>query len=242
MGSSAFNDFLLVEFAFFVVPFGATTRQNLRRCRSVNRETPQRRDNSLIWSTSGDDYMQPITPAAITLAASIIVSASVLAECPAPALPKPGWAVYHAIAKPEGGPEEIGKMALKSLSTATIDGVRCRWFESEYVATECNRHERRKILIPDEAIPGLYRSRTMRYINNRMAIASKIEDPVVRAVKERFEKSGMTLQELGEKMGYAPSVARQAAWQFLHSGDPQVSMLRRFADAMKMSPATLLRD
>jgi transcriptional regulator with XRE-family HTH domain len=42
----------------------------------------------------------------------------------------------------------------------------------------------------------------------------------------------MTRQELGGRMGYAPTSARQAVSQFLKSGDPQVSMLRRFAKAM----------
>ena len=51
------------------------------------------------------------------------------------------------------------------------------------------------------------------------------------AVRERFAKSGLTQQELGERMGYAPASARQAVSQFLKSGDPQISMLRRFAKA-----------
>lgn len=63
----------------------------------------------------------------------------------------------------------------------------------------------------------------------------------MQAVRERFEKSGMTRQELGERMGYAPATARQAVWQFLRSGDPQISMLRRFAEAVGISLATLLR-
>jgi transcriptional regulator with XRE-family HTH domain len=63
----------------------------------------------------------------------------------------------------------------------------------------------------------------------------------MQAVRERFEKSGMTQQELGEKMGYAPETARQAVSQFLKSGDPQVSMLRRFAKAVGVSVSTLLR-
>lgn len=60
----------------------------------------------------------------------------------------------------------------------------------------------------------------------------KAEDPAMRKVRRLFEKSGMTQRELGEKMGYAPSTARQAVSQFLRSGDPQIGMLRRFAKAM----------
>lgn len=70
---------------------------------------------------------------------------------------------------------------------------------------------------------------------------TRIEDPVMRTLRERFEKSGLTQQELGEKMGYAPSTARKAVSQFLKSGDPQISMLRRFAEAMGMSLSTLIK-
>jgi transcriptional regulator with XRE-family HTH domain len=70
----------------------------------------------------------------------------------------------------------------------------------------------------------------------------KIEDPAMAAVRERFAKSGMTQQELGERMGYAPGSARQAVSQFLKSGDPQISMLRRFAKAIGISVKTLLSD
>lgn len=68
------------------------------------------------------------------------------------------------------------------------------------------------------------------------------EDPVMDAVRKRFEESGMTLAALGEKMGYAPGSARQAVSQFLKSGDPQISMLRKFSDAMGISLRSLLRD
>ena len=68
----------------------------------------------------------------------------------------------------------------------------------------------------------------------------KIEDPAMAAVRERFAKSGMTQQELGERMGYAPGSARQAVSQFLKSGDPQISMLRRFAKALGISVKSLL--
>lgn len=66
-------------------------------------------------------------------------------------------------------------------------------------------------------------------------------DPVMTAVRERFERSGLTQQELGERMGYAPQSARQAVSQFLRSGDPQISMLRRFAAAVGISLQTLLK-
>ena len=54
-------------------------------------------------------------------------------------------------------------------------------------------------------------------------------------VRKVFEDSGLTQQVVGERMGYRPESARQAVSQFLKSGDPQISMLRKFAKAMKIS-------
>jgi transcriptional regulator with XRE-family HTH domain len=65
-------------------------------------------------------------------------------------------------------------------------------------------------------------------------------DPVMKAVRERFKKSGLTQQELGERMGNPRASARQAVWQFLKSGDPQISTLRRFAQALGISVKSLL--
>ncbi|MBD3672756.1 MAG: helix-turn-helix transcriptional regulator [Planctomycetaceae bacterium] len=70
----------------------------------------------------------------------------------------------------------------------------------------------------------------------------RIEDTVMEGVRQRVKQSGMTYQEIGEKMGYSQSSARQAVSQFLRSGDPQISMLRRFAEAMEVSLQTLLKD
>lgn len=70
----------------------------------------------------------------------------------------------------------------------------------------------------------------------------RTEDPVMAAVRQRVEESGLTQQAIGEAMGYAPGSARQAVSQFLRSGDPQIGMLRRFAGAMGISLRTLLKD
>ena len=35
-------------------------------------------------------------------------------------------------------------------------------------------------------------------------------------VRSLFEQSGMTLDELGQKMGYNCDMARKSAWQFLN--------------------------
>ena len=60
-----------------------------------------------------------------------------------------------------------------------------------------------------------------------------MSDPVIKKAAALFEKSGMTLDELGQKMGFAEGVARRAAWQFLIKvNDPRVSTLRKFAKAI----------
>jgi len=61
-------------------------------------------------------------------------------------------------------------------------------------------------------------------------------------VRQRVESSGLTYQQIGERMGYSPKSARQGVSQFLRSGDPQISTLRRFASAMGISLLTLLKD
>jgi len=68
----------------------------------------------------------------------------------------------------------------------------------------------------------------------------KTEDPAMRKVRKLFEQSGLTQQELGEKMGYAPTTARQAVSQFLKSGNPQIGMLRRFAKAVGVKLETVM--
>jgi transcriptional regulator with XRE-family HTH domain len=69
----------------------------------------------------------------------------------------------------------------------------------------------------------------------------KQTDSVMDAIRKRVANSGLTYQELGEKMGYAPTTARQAVSQFLKSGDPRVSMVRKFAAAVGISVQTLLK-
>ncbi len=68
----------------------------------------------------------------------------------------------------------------------------------------------------------------------------KPADPLMTRVRSLFEQSGMTLDELGQKMGYSGELARKSAWQFLNkTNDHRVSMLRRFADAVGISIADL---
>ena len=69
----------------------------------------------------------------------------------------------------------------------------------------------------------------------------KTVDPMFRA-RLIFEKSGLSLEELGLRMGYSENIARKSAWQFLNrTNDPRVSMLRRFAEALNVSLPDLVK-
>lgn len=58
-------------------------------------------------------------------------------------------------------------------------------------------------------------------------------DPAMEKARQLAEKSGRSLQEIGQAMGYPAETARKSAWQFLNqTNDPRLGMLRRFADAM----------
>src|SRR5947209_5928809 len=64
-----------------------------------------------------------------------------------------------------------------------------------------------------------------------MAKEQKDEPAMVKA-RVLFKESGLSLVELGRRMGYSEELARQAAWQFMKSHDPRISMLRKFAEAL----------
>jgi transcriptional regulator with XRE-family HTH domain len=61
-------------------------------------------------------------------------------------------------------------------------------------------------------------------------------------VRARFKESGLSLQDLGEKMGFEPPTARQAAFQFLRVSDPRYSSLKRFARALGIPLRKLTGD
>jgi transcriptional regulator with XRE-family HTH domain len=66
---------------------------------------------------------------------------------------------------------------------------------------------------------------------------------VMLRARELFVESGLTLDDLGQRMGYEGDVARKAAWQFLNkTADPRLSMLRRFAHAIGVSIAELFTE
>ncbi len=64
---------------------------------------------------------------------------------------------------------------------------------------------------------------------------------VMKRAKEAFEKSGITLEELGNRMGADQKTARMTAWQFLNkTTDPRLSMLLRFCAAVEVPVEKLL--
>ena len=58
---------------------------------------------------------------------------------------------------------------------------------------------------------------------------------IMKRANAAFEKSGLTLEGLGQRMGIESKTARMSAWQFLNkTTDPRVSMLLKFCMAMDM--------
>lgn len=70
-------------------------------------------------------------------------------------------------------------------------------------------------------------------------MAKKID--VMAAVRAAHERSGLSLEALGERMGYPKESARKSAWQFLYkTNDPRWSMLQKFAEAVGVSVKSLV--
>jgi transcriptional regulator with XRE-family HTH domain len=70
--------------------------------------------------------------------------------------------------------------------------------------------------------------------------------PKTKSTMERarriFKNSGLSLDELGRRMGYSGDPARKSAWQFLtKTTDPRLSMLEKFADAINISLTDLVK-
>jgi transcriptional regulator with XRE-family HTH domain len=64
---------------------------------------------------------------------------------------------------------------------------------------------------------------------------------VLAKAQRLFERSGMTLEELGLKMGYEPGTARRAAWQLFNKvGDLKLSSVEAMARALGVPPKDLL--
>jgi transcriptional regulator with XRE-family HTH domain len=68
-------------------------------------------------------------------------------------------------------------------------------------------------------------------------------DKIMPRVRELFDQSELTLDELGIAMGHESGVARRAAWQFLNKvGDPRISSLRKFCAAMGITLVDLFQE
>lgn len=77
---------------------------------------------------------------------------------------------------------------------------------------------------------------------NRLRVMPKQTANVMARVRTLYEKSGLSLDELGQKMGYEGDAARKSVWQFLNkTTDPRLSMLQRFADAMGITLVDLVK-
>jgi transcriptional regulator with XRE-family HTH domain len=64
-------------------------------------------------------------------------------------------------------------------------------------------------------------------------MSKKSTDPAILKVRELFDASGKTLEEVGLAMGFSPAVARKSVWQLLNKiDDPKLSTLRKFAAAI----------
>lgn len=75
--------------------------------------------------------------------------------------------------------------------------------------------------------------------------ADSEDDPAMIRVRELWQQKrqgGMTMQQLGELMKYPQVSARKNVSQFFKGHDPRVSTLRRFAEAIGISPAELFKE
>jgi transcriptional regulator with XRE-family HTH domain len=75
--------------------------------------------------------------------------------------------------------------------------------------------------------------------------AKNADDPAMAKIRRLWaakQQEGWTQTELGKRMGYPDSSARQSVSQFLNVHDPKVSTLRRFAKALDIPLADLFQE
>jgi hypothetical protein len=64
---------------------------------------------------------------------------------------------------------------------------------------------------------------------------------IMRKAKKLFEKSGMTMEELAQKMGNDSATGRQYVWQlFNKTDDPRISTIEKLAEALGVEVKDLL--
>ena len=67
-------------------------------------------------------------------------------------------------------------------------------------------------------------------------------DRVMDNIRMTFERSGMTLNELGECLGYAGPTAKKRAWYLLYrTSDPRISTVLAVADALGVKISDLVK-
>jgi transcriptional regulator with XRE-family HTH domain len=69
---------------------------------------------------------------------------------------------------------------------------------------------------------------------------SKNTADIMAKAREAIAVSGLTYQQIGERMGHPPNSARQVVYQFLQSKRPTLAMLERFAKAVGVDTKALL--
>jgi hypothetical protein len=67
-------------------------------------------------------------------------------------------------------------------------------------------------------------------------------DGVMDNIRNAFERSGMTLNELGEGLGYDGPTARKRAWFLLHrTSDPRISTVLAVAQTLGVKVGDLAK-
>jgi transcriptional regulator with XRE-family HTH domain len=67
-------------------------------------------------------------------------------------------------------------------------------------------------------------------------------DAVMENIRDAFERSGMTLQELGEGLGYHGPSAKKRAWFLLYrTSDPRISTVLAVARTLGVKVADLVK-
>jgi transcriptional regulator with XRE-family HTH domain len=67
-------------------------------------------------------------------------------------------------------------------------------------------------------------------------------DGVMNNIRSAFERSGMTLNEFGEGLGYDGPTAKKRAWFLLYrTSDPRISTVFAVADALGVKISELVK-
>lgn len=91
---------------------------------------------------------------------------------------------------------------------------------------------------------GLYLRRPLTRLVTRLRKTGRImnADRVMDNIRNAFERSGMTLNELGEGLGYDGPTAKKRAWFLLYrTSDPRISTVLAVADALGVKISDLVK-